>query len=46
MVSRGCIPGPSGCLVKLSDAVKKPWPEIATMPTGAQAAANSLSAPT
>lgn len=22
----GCIPGPDGCLVKLSDAIKKPWP--------------------
>ena len=28
MVSLGCIPGPDGCLVKLSDAIKKPWPEI------------------
>lgn len=24
----GCIAGPDGCLVKLQDAVKKPWPEI------------------
>ena len=44
MVFRGCIPGPSGCLVKLSDAIKKPWPEIAT--TGAQAEANPPMAPT
>ncbi|KAI4216375.1 MAG: hypothetical protein LQ351_001385 [Letrouitia transgressa] len=24
----GSIPGPDGCLVKLSDAIKKPWPKI------------------
>ena len=29
-ISLGCIPGPDGCLVKLSDAVKKPWPERPT----------------
>ena len=24
----GCIPGPDRCLVKLQDALKKPWPEL------------------
>ncbi len=24
----GCIAGPKGCLVKMSDAIKKPWPDI------------------
>ena len=46
MVSSGCIPGPDGCLVKLSDAIKKPWPQIATTTTGGQAAAESLRATT
>ncbi|KAL9598390.1 MAG: hypothetical protein Q9179_003937 [Wetmoreana sp. 5 TL-2023] len=26
----GSIAGPDGCLVKLSDAIKKPWPDIPT----------------
>ncbi len=42
----GCVPGPEGCLVKLSDAIKKPWPEIPTMPSGAQAAVEPLRATT
>ena len=46
MVSSGCIPGPDGCLVKMSDAIKKPWPEIATMTSRGQAAAESLRATT
>ncbi|MCJ1412304.1 54S ribosomal protein L9, mitochondrial [Ptychographa xylographoides] len=28
VVLSGCIPGPDKCLVKLQDALKKPWPEI------------------
>jgi len=24
----GCIAGPKGCLVKMSDAIKKPWPDV------------------
>ena len=24
----GSIAGPDGCLVKVSDAIKKPWPDI------------------
>ncbi|MCJ1243499.1 54S ribosomal protein L9, mitochondrial [Trapelia coarctata] len=28
VVLNGCIPGPDGCLVKLHDALKKPWPEM------------------
>ena len=29
----GCIAGPNGCLVKLSDAIKKPWPEVPDIPS-------------
>lgn len=39
MVSSGCIAGPEGCLVKLSDAIKKPWPAIPMMASEAQAVA-------
>ena len=46
MISSGCIPGPDGCLVKLSDAIKKPWPQMATMTSRDQAAAESLRATT
>ncbi|KAL8831272.1 MAG: hypothetical protein Q9191_000961 [Dirinaria sp. TL-2023a] len=28
VVLHGCIPGPKGALVKMSDAIKKPWPDI------------------
>ena len=28
VVLNGCIAGPDGCLVKIQDAVKKPWPTI------------------
>ncbi|KAL9016965.1 MAG: hypothetical protein Q9185_005704 [Variospora sp. 1 TL-2023] len=28
VVLQGSIPGPDGCLVKLSDAIKKPWPTV------------------
>ena len=42
MVSSGCIPGPDGCLVKMSDAIKKPWPDIALMTSKGQAAAEFL----
>lgn len=27
IVLSGCVPGPKGCVVKLQDAIKKPWPE-------------------
>ena len=32
----GCIAGPDGCLVKLQDALKKPWPVIPPSSTIAQ----------
>ena len=38
MFSSGCIPGPEGCLVKLSDAIKKPWPNIPTATSETQTA--------
>ena len=28
VIVHGCVAGPKGCLVKLQDAVKKPWPVI------------------
>ena len=40
-VSLGCIPGPDGCLVKLSDAIKKPWPDIAATVSKAEAEAEA-----
>jgi len=30
VVLNGCIAGPDGCIVKLQDAIKKPWPVIST----------------
>lgn len=24
----GCIAGPNGCIIKLQDAIKKPWPDV------------------
>ncbi|KAL9104680.1 MAG: hypothetical protein Q9163_000423 [Psora crenata] len=44
IVLNGCIPGPDGCLVKLSDAIKKPWPEISLMASDAQTVAEPLRA--
>lgn len=41
--SSGCIPGPDGCLVKLSDAIKKPWPVIPMLASVAQTAAEPMS---
>lgn len=29
LVSTGCLSGPKGCVVRIQDALKKPWPEIA-----------------
>jgi large subunit ribosomal protein L3 len=28
LVLNGCIAGPNGCIVKIQDSVKKPWPVI------------------
>ncbi|KAL8679367.1 MAG: hypothetical protein Q9186_004333 [Xanthomendoza sp. 1 TL-2023] len=46
VVLHGCIPGPEGCLVKLSDAIKKPWPNIPTKLLEANPTTNPLSATT
>ncbi|KAL8859591.1 MAG: hypothetical protein Q9178_003990 [Gyalolechia marmorata] len=43
VVLHGSIPGPDGCLVKLSDAIKKPWPNVPTHPLTAQPAADAVS---
>ncbi|KAL8712566.1 MAG: hypothetical protein Q9220_003097 [cf. Caloplaca sp. 1 TL-2023] len=42
VVLHGCIPGPDNCLVKLSDAIKKPWPTIPTNLLESQPAADSI----
>ncbi|KAI9785778.1 MAG: 54S ribosomal protein L9, mitochondrial [Geoglossum umbratile] len=36
VVLRGCISGPNGCVVKLQDAIKKPWPELIQTPLPSQ----------
>lgn len=28
VVLNGCIAGPDGCIVKIQDAIKKPWPKV------------------
>jgi large subunit ribosomal protein L3 len=28
LVLNGCIAGPNGCIVKIQDSIKKPWPVI------------------
>ncbi|KAI4234433.1 MAG: hypothetical protein L6R40_006752 [Gallowayella cf. fulva] len=43
IVLHGSIPGPDGCLVKLSDAIKKPWPNVATNLLEAQPGADHVS---
>jgi large subunit ribosomal protein L3 len=30
VVVHGCVAGPKGCIVKIQDAVKKPWPDAPT----------------
>ena len=32
----GSIAGPDGCLVKVSDAIKKPWPDVSLSATPLQ----------
>ncbi|KAG8528094.1 uncharacterized protein KY384_007010 [Bacidia gigantensis] len=44
VVLNGCVPGPKGCLVKLSDAIKKPWPNIPLMTSEAQVTTEPLRA--
>ncbi|KAL8784265.1 MAG: hypothetical protein Q9213_004087 [Squamulea squamosa] len=43
VILHGSIPGPDGCSVKLSDAIKKPWPDIPTSLLGAQSATEPVS---
>lgn len=33
VVLNGCIAGPDGCIVKLQDAIKKPWPKVPILST-------------
>jgi hypothetical protein len=39
----GCVPGPKGCLVKLSDAIKKPWPDLPANPPLIEVGAETFS---
>ncbi|TAQ88060.1 hypothetical protein B7494_g3618 [Chlorociboria aeruginascens] len=32
VVLNGCVPGPKGCVVKIQDAIKKPWPTVPSVP--------------
>lgn len=41
VVLSGCVAGPDGCVVKIQDAIKKPWPKI---PVVEEAAAKEVSA--
>ena len=40
----GCVSGPDGCVVKIQDALKKPWPVPPPSPPTAQEAAEPLRA--
>lgn len=42
--SPGSISGPDKCIVKIQDAIKKPWPEMPMNPPSAQAVAETLRA--
>ncbi|KZF25498.1 mitochondrial 54S ribosomal protein YmL9 [Xylona heveae TC161] len=44
VIVNGAVAGPKGCIVKIQDAIKKPWPEIHTSPPSAQDAADMLKA--
>ncbi|KAL8726264.1 MAG: hypothetical protein Q9166_006810 [cf. Caloplaca sp. 2 TL-2023] len=44
VVLHGNIPGPDGCVVKLSDAIKKPWPNVPSSLLETQSAADPVNA--
>ncbi|KAI9835581.1 MAG: hypothetical protein M1819_002032 [Sarea resinae] len=44
VVLNGCISGPKGCIVKIQDAIKKPWPEMPPAPRSGSEAAEPLTA--
>jgi large subunit ribosomal protein L3 len=31
VVVNGSVSGPKGCVVRIQDAIKKPWPEVASV---------------
>lgn len=41
VILKGCIAGPKGSLVKLQDAVKKPWPAIPAAVEGLKEESNA-----
>ncbi len=38
----GAVSGPKGCLVKIQDALKKPWPEVTPNPPLSQSVVEPL----
>lgn len=44
VVLNGCIAGPHGCIVKIQDAIKKPWPKVPEHLLAEADAAGSLAA--
>ncbi|CAL3972558.1 hypothetical protein PZA11_004355 [Diplocarpon coronariae] len=36
LILNGCLAGPKGCIVKIQDAIKKPWPTISEAVDGAE----------
>lgn len=38
VVLKGCVAGPKGCIVKIQDAIKKPWPKVEELKAQAVAA--------
>lgn len=39
----GCVSGPKGCIVKVQDAKKKPWPDLPGIPPPVPTPMNSES---
>ena len=46
MFTIGSIAGPDGCLVKIQDAIKKPWPDMPLGPLAMQSIGESMGAAT
>jgi large subunit ribosomal protein L3 len=39
VVLNGCVAGPKGCVVKIQDAIKKPWPKVPDVEAAVEATA-------
>ncbi|KAL9095697.1 MAG: hypothetical protein Q9165_002129 [Trypethelium subeluteriae] len=44
VIVNGSVSGPKGCLVKIQDAIKKPWPEVLPGPPLSETATEPLRA--